>query len=418
MSRTDVIDVVAVVKSGKITVGGGTPQPTAHAVNVAAGITGGTVVSDKAEAADDETVTLTVTPSADKELDTLTVAKADGTVSTVKTDATHYTFTMPDEAVTVSAVFKDIGGTTPPAAGFTVAPVTAATPTVGDVSFDVDIKLSSDPAASAFASLKAEFTYDSAALQFIGTAPDTKYAGVVVSAADGSGKITRIGDAATAQTVADGGLLLATLQFKPLAPATDSAITVSGAYTGQVGAGEDDVGAPAAGGTALVTIAPAEQPPADEDYVILAPTSTVTGAPDGYTLLKYVVPTLPAGGKGYAYNGSDMFYSEKLSTANAHVFLYYVPDTVTDAAAKAAIAESAAIVSVHYDGRVNNDEIVDVFDAQIVYDLANGHANYAADFTALGMANRLAADIDGDGEITPADARAIQNYIHYGTFAG
>ena len=75
-------------------------------VNIAA-MTNGSVTADVDEAAEDATVTLTVAPEDGYALSTLTVTKADeSTVATSEVDATHYTFTMPAEAVTVSATFS------------------------------------------------------------------------------------------------------------------------------------------------------------------------------------------------------------------------------------------------------------------------------------------------------------------------
>lgn len=80
-------------------------SPVKHTVNVTAP-TNGTVTPDKTSAAKDEKVTLTVTPATGYELDTLTVKeKTAGTAVTV--DETDYSFTMPDDEVTVTAAFKE-----------------------------------------------------------------------------------------------------------------------------------------------------------------------------------------------------------------------------------------------------------------------------------------------------------------------
>ena len=76
-------------------------------VNIAA-MTNGNVTADVDEAAEGATVTLTVSPADGYELNTLTVSKAEGTVATSEVDATHYTFTMPAEAVTVAATFSEV----------------------------------------------------------------------------------------------------------------------------------------------------------------------------------------------------------------------------------------------------------------------------------------------------------------------
>lgn len=64
----------------------------------------GTVMADVPAALTGTTVTLTVTPNNGYEIDTITVAKADGTVEV--SAVAPYTFTMPDEDVTVTVTFS------------------------------------------------------------------------------------------------------------------------------------------------------------------------------------------------------------------------------------------------------------------------------------------------------------------------
>ncbi len=77
------------------------PVQDVYAVNIAA-TTNGTVEPDKTKAAKGETITLTVTPADDYELDVLTVKDAEGKEITV----TDNKFTMPASDVTISATFK------------------------------------------------------------------------------------------------------------------------------------------------------------------------------------------------------------------------------------------------------------------------------------------------------------------------
>lgn len=70
----------------------------------------GTVTADEYEPAADATVTLTVEPDEDHVLDKLSCRTGDGTeieVTQDPDDETKYTFTMPDESVTVSAEFEE-----------------------------------------------------------------------------------------------------------------------------------------------------------------------------------------------------------------------------------------------------------------------------------------------------------------------
>ena len=79
-----------------------------YAVNIDENIENGTVTADKDEAAEGATITLTVTPDAGYILDALTVSGASGEVEVSE----DYTFTMPAEAVTVTATFKQPVGVT------------------------------------------------------------------------------------------------------------------------------------------------------------------------------------------------------------------------------------------------------------------------------------------------------------------
>ena len=76
---------------------------TTYAVNIAEGLTNGSVEATPATAAEGETVKLTITPADGYELDELTVMAGETPV----TVAEDYTFEMPASAVTVSATFKE-----------------------------------------------------------------------------------------------------------------------------------------------------------------------------------------------------------------------------------------------------------------------------------------------------------------------
>ncbi len=86
-------------------------EDDAYAVNVAE-VTGATVTADKAEAAEGETVTVTIADIEEgKEFESIEVATAEGTVEVTEVTAgAEYTFVMPAEAVTVTVTLKDAGG--------------------------------------------------------------------------------------------------------------------------------------------------------------------------------------------------------------------------------------------------------------------------------------------------------------------
>ncbi|WFE83342.1 GLUG motif-containing protein [Parabacteroides chongii] len=74
-----------------------------YEITIDAGITNGTVKTDKTIASKGEIVTLTVTPDEDYELETLNV-----TGTNVSGSGNERTFEMPGEAVTVTATFKEV----------------------------------------------------------------------------------------------------------------------------------------------------------------------------------------------------------------------------------------------------------------------------------------------------------------------
>lgn len=84
------------------------PVVTTYDVNVASDIANGSVVASAETAAQGATVTLTVTPDENYELESLTVTGPDGVVSTTLQSNGTYTFEMPAGDVTVSATFRAV----------------------------------------------------------------------------------------------------------------------------------------------------------------------------------------------------------------------------------------------------------------------------------------------------------------------
>ena len=84
--------------------------PTTFAVKVAEGIQGGTVTTDKSEAAEGDLVKISARADDGYELDTVTVTDADGRQVETKDGS----FTMPDNDVTVSATFRKKASDVPP----------------------------------------------------------------------------------------------------------------------------------------------------------------------------------------------------------------------------------------------------------------------------------------------------------------
>ena len=96
------------------------PRPTEEKHSITISTDGKGQVTGPASAAEDDKVTLTVKPNADKELYDLKVTDEDGkAIAVIKVNDTTYTFTMPDGKVTVAATFGCDGGDNCPSKAFT-----------------------------------------------------------------------------------------------------------------------------------------------------------------------------------------------------------------------------------------------------------------------------------------------------------
>ena len=108
------------------------------------------------------------------------------------------------------------------------------------------------------------------------------------------------------------------------------------------------------------------------------------------------------------YDGKAMFWSEKY---NAYAYLVVSAegrDNVLEAA-KQAIAEVAAgTEAISYDMDINNTNVVDINDAQLVYNMYN--AMYSS-FDSTPVGRFLEADVNGDKVVDINDSAAIVNSI-------
>lgn len=96
------------------------PRPTEEKHSITISTDGKGQVTGPASAAEDDKVTLTVKPNADKELYDLKVTDENGkAIAVTKVNDTTYTFTMPDGKVTVAATFGCDGGDNCPSKAFT-----------------------------------------------------------------------------------------------------------------------------------------------------------------------------------------------------------------------------------------------------------------------------------------------------------
>lgn len=117
-------------------------KPVYYNVKIAGGITNGAISVNPTSAAENATITLTVTPDAGYELDALTIN--DGAITATKGTDGNYTFTMPASDVTVNATFKKINYT------ITVNPsengsVTVTAPATATATMDDSVTLTVTP---------------------------------------------------------------------------------------------------------------------------------------------------------------------------------------------------------------------------------------------------------------------------------
>ena len=125
---------------------------------------------------------------------------------------------------------------------------------------------------------------------------------------------------------------------------------------------------------------------------------------DGTTMWLVTASGTVSDGKILAYDGTPMFWSEKY---NAYAYLVISDKPLADVKAEAEtkVAEAAADkTGVTYDFDVNETTMVDVNDAQLVYNMYN--AKYAS-FDEVAMVRFLKADCNGDKVLNVLDANAV-----------
>lgn len=126
------------------------------------------------------------------------------------------------------------------------------------------------------------------------------------------------------------------------------------------------------------------------------------------TMMLVTVKGTPEGGSAFTYNGNTMYKVEGYGT-DRYAWLVIVDKgqtlTQEEAAAKVAISAADNVVTIaknSYD--VNMSGVVDVNDAQLVYDMYNG--TYS-DFTQVSMERFLRADVNGSKVVTSDAAVAV-----------
>ena len=123
----------------------------------------------------------------------------------------------------------------------------------------------------------------------------------------------------------------------------------------------------------------------------------------------------PGANNVYTYGGERMFKTTKYGANGTYAYLVIAPTlSVEDAAAQLSITAGEAAGTVSYGGDVNGSGVVDINDAQLVYDMYNAH--YAS-FSDVAMYKFLCADIaddtpEGSTLLNVSDAVAVISKIN------
>lgn len=128
---------------------------------------------------------------------------------------------------------------------------------------------------------------------------------------------------------------------------------------------------------------------------------------DGKTMMLVTVKGTPENGSAFTYDGNTMYKVEGYGTDwYAWLVILEKDQTLTkeDAAAKVGISAADNVVAIAKGYDVNMTGVVDINDAQLVYDIYNG--TYG-DFGKVSMEKFLRADVNASKNVDSADAVAI-----------
>lgn len=132
--------------------------------------------------------------------------------------------------------------------------------------------------------------------------------------------------------------------------------------------------------------------------------------PAGHKLLLLTVAG-KLSGSAYEYSGDSMFYSGEYSKDGEQVYLYVVPNEVTEEEAREAIQikEGATCAELQYDGDINFDERLNSSDATVLFALYQGFWESKSFPTTAkkDMQTRLEADMDGNKTVDSTDAQKV-----------
>lgn len=292
----------------------------------------------------------------------------------------------------------------PVEATYTVSAKPSADSVYAGDTFTVDVVASADKTAD-IAAADAVLQYDKELVKPIKAEAKTLTKGEALYytdgkngvEADGQGRLTTWGDTAS---VGPDGLVLATYTFEALQTGNAQFSIAEGAKIGK--SGETAEFAATSGAAASVEI---KNIP---DEKVLIANSDYKGAPDGKQVLKYIAQSMPAEGSAYFYgdDAQPLYYAGDDSDGK-HVFLGFVDASLTLDTLASVSEKTGSYETLSVDGDLNGSGSVNAVDSLIAYDLASGVYSSDADMSKLSAKARLEADINRDGKVDAADARAI-----------
>ena len=293
---------------------------------------------------------------------------------------------------------------TPTEATYTVSAKPSVESAYVDDTFNVDVVASANQTAD-LAAVDAVLNYDKDLVK--PTAVETKNLtkgealyytdGTNGVTTEGQGKIATYGDTASVGT---DGLVVATYTFEALKAGTATFSIADGAKVGKSGETAEFAATSAAAASVEIKEVPDEK--------ILISNDVYKGAPTGKQVLKYISKNMPAEGSAYFY-GDDtapLYYAGD-NDKGKHVFLGFVDSTLTLDTLGTVSEKTGTYETLAYDGDLNVTGSVNAIDALIAYDLSNSIYAADTDMSKLSAKARLNADINKDGAVTAADARAI-----------
>lgn len=270
--------------------------------------------------------------------------------------------------------------------------------------FTVDVVASADQAAD-LAAVDAVLNYDKDLVKPTSAVVKNLENGTALYYTDGSngvtddsqGKVTTWGDKAS---LGDEGLVAATYTFEALKTGVAEFSIADGAKIGKTGS-TAEISA-ASGAAAKVEIK--EIP----DEKILISNDEYKGAPNGKQVLKYIAKDMPAEGSAYFYGEDEqsLYYAGEDSDGR-HIFMGFVDNALTNDTVGEVSEKSGLYITLSQDGDLNESGSVNAVDSLIAYDIASLVYVDDADMSKLSAKVRFEADINRDGKVDAADARAI-----------